>query len=148
MGYSNTSIPRNYRGTSNVSAEITSPTLNTVTAWLKDFESALSQGNANAAAALFSADGHWRDLVAFTWHIRTFSGRDAIRAALDEHALNIHAHNFQVAKGRIPPRIVKRAGIETIEALIAFETATGRGSGVLRLVPSHEDAKSRPPGCC
>ena len=127
-----------------MSADMTSSTLNhTVTAWLKDFESALSHGNINAAAALFSADGHWRDLVAFTWHIRTFSGRDAIRAALDERALNVRAHNFQVAKGRIPPRIVNRAGIETIEALIVFETATGRGSGVLRLVPTHEDAKKQ-----
>ena len=124
-----------------MSAETTSPALNTaVTRWLNAFETALAQGNAEAAAAMFSADGHWRDLVAFTWHIRTFSNRDAIRAAIVEHALRVRAHNFRIAQGRVPPRVVKRAGVETIEALISFETAIGKGSGVLRLVPGQAEA--------
>jgi putative flavoprotein involved in K+ transport len=110
---------------------------------LKDFEAALAQGNAAAAAALFSADSHWRDLVAFTWHIRTFSGREAIAAALAEHAVELRPHAFQVDPGRVPPRIVKRAGVECIEALISFETATGRGSGVVRLVPGQSQGSKR-----
>jgi putative flavoprotein involved in K+ transport len=42
-----------------------------VIAWLQTFEGAVTQGDADAAAGLFAEDGHWRDLVVFTWHIRT-----------------------------------------------------------------------------
>jgi putative flavoprotein involved in K+ transport len=37
---------------------------------------------------------------------------------------------------RTPPRCVMRAGVETIEAIFAFETAEGRGNGVVRLMPA------------
>lgn len=125
-----------------MTAESTSPALNAaVTAWLKDFESALAAGNTAAAAALFATDSHWRDLVSFTWHLRTFSGRDAIRAALADHAGKMRPSKFRIAEGRTPPRVVKRAGIETIEAIFSFETALGRGSGIVRLVPAEADAK-------
>ncbi|MEZ5851425.1 MAG: NAD(P)/FAD-dependent oxidoreductase [Hyphomicrobiaceae bacterium] len=106
-----------------------------VESWLGDLEAALAQGNMEAAASLFQADSHWRDLVAFTWHIRTFSGRDAIRAAMRERMPAAKPRNFSVAAGRTPPQIVKRAGISCIEAMITFETETGRGSGLVRLVP-------------
>ena len=122
-------------------ALISSSESKAVGAWLGDFEAALAQGNADAAAALFATDGHWRDLVAFSWHIRTFSGRDAVRAALRERLPEVQAKNFRIAAKRTSPRVVKRAGVETIEAIFSFETATGRGSGVVRLVPSKDDPK-------
>ncbi|MFM9940447.1 MAG: NAD(P)/FAD-dependent oxidoreductase [Hyphomicrobiaceae bacterium] len=109
--------------------------------WLNDFETALAQKNADAAANLFAPDGHWRDLVAFTWHIRTFSGRDAIRSMLRERLPSVRPYNFRIADKRTAPRVVKRAGVESIEAIIAFETETGQASGVLRLVPSKDDPK-------
>ncbi len=42
---------------------------------------------------------------------------------------------FEIDKRRTPPRRVTRAGVTAIEAIFRFETAEGRGSGVLRLVP-------------
>jgi cation diffusion facilitator CzcD-associated flavoprotein CzcO len=44
---------------------------------------------------------------------------------------------FAIDPGRAPPRRVTRAGTNAIEAIFRFETAQGRGSGVLRLT---EDA--------
>ena len=108
------------------------------TAWLDAFEVALSQGDADAAAALFLPDGHWRDLVAFTWHILTMNGRTEIAAKLDQTLPEVRPSGFRVAPNRVAPRLVTRAGTPTIEALIEFETATGRGNGVLRLVPDAE----------
>ncbi|MGC8160169.1 nuclear transport factor 2 family protein, partial [Salmonella enterica] len=45
-------------------------------------QAALREGNAAKAAALFGEDGYWRDLIAFTWNIKTLEGRDLICAML------------------------------------------------------------------
>ena len=104
--------------------------------WLGDFEAALARRDVDAATALFTSDGHWRDLVAFTWHIRTASGAPEIKALLRETLPTVQPSRFLVADKRTQPRLVKRAGVETIEAIIAFQTATGEASGILRLVPA------------
>jgi putative flavoprotein involved in K+ transport len=106
------------------------------TAWLDAFDAALSRRDTRTAAALFLPDGHWRDLVSFTWHILTMNGSAEIAATLARTLPDIRPRHFRVAPGRVAPRLVTRAGVRTIEALFAFETATGSGSGVLRLVPN------------
>ena len=55
-----------------------------VDAWLAAFNDALERGDAEAAAALFRADSYWRDLVAFTWNIKTMEGPDGRRATARE----------------------------------------------------------------
>lgn len=109
--------------------------------WLRNFEAALAREDIDAAAGLFLPDGHWRDLVAFTWHIQTVSGAHDLKSTLQQTLASIRPRNFRVAEKRTEPRLVNRAGVETIEAIIAFETAIGEASGVLRLVPSPDDAE-------
>jgi thioredoxin reductase len=104
-------------------------------AWLQAFERALSRRDAKAAAALFLPDGHWRDVLAFTWDIATRSGAEDIADTLARTLPAASPTGFRIAPDRCPPRVVTRAGMRTIEAIFAFETATGRGSGVLRLLP-------------
>jgi cation diffusion facilitator CzcD-associated flavoprotein CzcO len=106
----------------------------TVNRWLADFEAALTRADAGAAAGLFVADGHWRDLVAFTWHIQTMSGTGQIADVLAETLPSARPSRFRLGEKKTPPRVVKRAGMENIEALIAFDTAHGPCSGVLRLI--------------
>ena len=53
-------------------------------AWLAQFETALAARDAETAAGLFAVDSFWRDLVAFTWNIKTVEGRDQIAAMLTE----------------------------------------------------------------
>ena len=93
------------------------------------------RNDTDAAAELFHADGLWRDVLAFTWTIQTMSGRAAIAATLRETLARTAPRNFHIPAKRTPPRWVTRAGTEAIEALFAFETAFGRGAGVLRLTP-------------
>ncbi|MGE0701897.1 MAG: flavin-containing monooxygenase [Hyphomicrobiaceae bacterium] len=104
-------------------------------AWLKAFEAAARANDHKAAASLFLEDSHWRDLVAFSWHIETISGRSGIEAALAERLPTFKPMSLRLGEKRVAPRVVKRAGIETIEALIAFDTAFGSGNGVVRLLP-------------
>jgi len=107
--------------------------------WLAQFQSALGQSGEAALKALFHPDSHWRDVLALTWELRTVSGRDAILDELTAHAGRAVPTDFRIAQGRAAPRRVKRAGVEVIEAIFAFETAIGRGSGVLRLTPDAAD---------
>ena len=47
--------------------------------WLGNFEEALASGDAAAAAELFADDSYWRDLIAFTWNIKTVEGPAGVR---------------------------------------------------------------------
>jgi putative flavoprotein involved in K+ transport len=113
----------------------------TATAWLRDFEAALAAGEAGRIAALFAAECHWRDILAFDWDLRTTSGAQAIAARLAGLAPRAAARGFAIAPGRTPPRRTTRAGTEATEVLIAFGTATGPCTGVVRLV--HEGGAPR-----
>jgi putative flavoprotein involved in K+ transport len=103
--------------------------------WLADFQQALERGDADAVAALFHAESHWRDVLAFTWHLRTVSGGGRLAQALVRNLDQVRPSGFRIAEGRTPPRRMRRASVEAVEAIFAFETAFGRGSGVLRLTP-------------
>ncbi len=104
--------------------------------WLAQFDGALADGDDAALRALFHADSYWRDLLALTWDIGTTAGADAIVPALKRAAAQTRPFGFALDPQRTPPRVVKRAGTEAIEAIFAFETAHGFGNGVLRLTPA------------
>jgi cation diffusion facilitator CzcD-associated flavoprotein CzcO len=103
--------------------------------WLAQFESALARPDGILLETLFHPDSHWRDVLALTWDIRTFSSADAILAELRARAGRVQPTGFAIDPGRAAPRPVTRAGTEAIEAIFRFETAVGRGSGIVRLIP-------------
>lgn len=104
------------------------------TAWLSAFDLALSARDPDAAAALFLYDGHWRDILGFSWHLVSVSGKQAIRDRLSGNMKTADPGSFKIARDRTPPRIVRRAGQESLEVLFDFRTAAGQGHGVVRLV--------------
>jgi putative flavoprotein involved in K+ transport len=103
--------------------------------WLAEFERALVERNDALLLTLFHPDSHWRDVLALTWRIRTVNGLDAILRELRAHAGRAHPTGFRMDPQRTAPRYVTRAGTNAIEAIFKFETAEGRGNGVLRLTP-------------
>jgi cation diffusion facilitator CzcD-associated flavoprotein CzcO len=105
--------------------------------WLAQFEQALTGGG--ELAALFRPDSFWRDVLALSWTIKTLNGADAILVELTADAANARPSGFAIADGRAPPRRVTRAGTHTIEAIIHFETAVGRCSGIIRLIGDAAD---------
>ncbi len=112
-----------------------------VAQWLGQFDVALQGANQASLAALFASDGHWRDLLAFTWSITPSQGAETIAALMVARQPATRARGFAIAEGRTPPRRVQRVGIDVIEAIFQFETEVGRGFGVLRLLAS-EPAKA------
>ncbi len=121
----------------------TEPNLTTLAEdWLARFERALAARDDRALKALFQRDSHWRDVLALTWRIRTVDGADAILRELKPHAARVKPNGFAIDRRRTPPRHVTRAGTKAIEAIFKFETAEGRGSGLLRLIPDAGDGDS------
>ena len=97
-----------------------------VTTWLADFEAALAAGDIDRAVAKFATDSLWRDLVAFTWNIKTVEGRDQIADMLGERLEGTEPSGF-----RIHEEATEDGGV--VSAFIEFDTAVGRGIGHLRL---------------
>ncbi|SCK62155.1 putative flavoprotein involved in K+ transport [Variovorax sp. HW608] len=95
-------------------------------AWLADFNAALERQDIDAAVALFDADSYWRDLVAFTWNIRTQEGPEAIRAMLNARLADTKPTSFA-----LEGEATEADGI--VDAWFTFETAVARGRGHLRL---------------
>lgn len=102
------------------------PSNSEVAAWLDPFNAALARGDAEAAAALFAADGAWRDLIAFTWNITTQEGPAAIAAMLKA-----------TLGAALPCRFTSDGDAKGDQgctgAWLRFETAFGRGRGYVRL---------------
>ncbi|TCU73405.1 cation diffusion facilitator CzcD-associated flavoprotein CzcO [Bradyrhizobium sp. R2.2-H] len=107
--------------------------------WLDEFERILGRPDPATLDPLFLADGFWRDVLALSWNLQTIAGRDAITQELTARAPKAAPTGLNIAPNRAPPRWVTRAGTNTIEAIFHFETAIGRGSGIVRLVPDTAD---------
>src|SRR3982751_672217 len=107
--------------------------------WLAQFERALAKPDDALLKSLFHPDSYWRDVLALSWNLQTVNGAQAILRALKVHAARAAPGGFRLDPGRAAPRRVTRAGTMSIEAIFKFETAQGRGSGVLRLIPDVDD---------
>ena len=97
-----------------------------VDAWLADFESALKARDVGRAAGMFATSSFWRDLVSFTWNIKTVEGREGITDMLESHLDQADPSGFHTSE-----EPTEAGGVT--EAWIEFETAAGRGRGQLRL---------------
>jgi putative flavoprotein involved in K+ transport len=99
----------------------------TVRGWLDGFGAALSRGDYATASEMFGSDAYWRDLVSFTWNIKTAEDPAAIRTMLEATMPLAKPSNWTIqGEG-------SEAGGIT-EGWFTFETAVGRGKGHLRLM--------------
>ena len=97
-----------------------------VDAWLADFEAALAVRDIDRVVGKFATDSFWRDLVAFTWNIKTVEGPRRRRRHADDPAAGTDPSGFRT-------REAPSQDGDVTSAFIEFETAVGRGVGHLRL---------------
>jgi cation diffusion facilitator CzcD-associated flavoprotein CzcO len=107
--------------------------------WLVQFEDALASPDDVLLKPLFHPDSYWRDVLALSWNIQTVNRAFAIIEELPAHARHSAPHDFRIDAERAAPRRVTRAGTHAIEAIFKFETAVGRGHGIVRLIPDAAD---------
>src|SRR3981081_1411092 len=110
-----------------------------VETWLAQFESALAKPDDTLLKTLFHPDSYWRGIRALSWNLQTINGAEAILRELTARAISAAPSGFRIDPDRAAPRRVTRAGTNTIEAIFKFETAQGRGNGILRLIPDAGD---------
>ncbi|SHG27229.1 flavin-containing monooxygenase [Geodermatophilus nigrescens] len=103
-------------------------------AWFADLEDALRARDVDRAAGLFAATSFWRDLVAFTWNITTVEDRAGVADLLTATLDRTDPSGFAVSE-----EPTEDDGVTT--AWFTFETAVGRGRGLVRLV--EEDGQPR-----
>ena len=97
------------------------------TGWLRDLETALKAGDIDAAVDLFATTSYWRDLVSFTWNLRTVEDRDGVRDMLTHTLDRVAPTDFQLSEPAATADGVT-------EAWFTFATSVGRGSGLVRLI--------------
>ncbi len=95
---------------------------------LDSLNAALEEGDVRRASDLFATDSYWRDLVAVSWNLKTVEGPPGVAEMLTRQLAHTRPGNFQLQSGELP---AEDGGV--ITAWITFETAAGRGCGLLRL---------------
>ena len=101
---------------------------NQTQAFLDSFGAALERGDTEAAVDMFQDDCYWRDLVSFTWNIKTVEGKEQVADLLRHQLATTKPTGWKVADGEVP---TEDGGVTT--AWIAFETEVARGYGLIRL---------------
>jgi putative flavoprotein involved in K+ transport len=102
--------------------------------WLSAFSDALTARDVDRAAGMFATESYWRDLIAFSWNITTVEHPDGVRDLLTE-----------TLERTDPGSFAREDDAEEADGVITawfrFETAVGRGRGLVRLVS--EDGPDR-----
>lgn len=95
---------------------------------LSKLGNALAGGDIDAAVNLFQAECYWRDLVTFTWNLKTLEGHEQIRDMLKSQLAATKPSSFV--------QDTKEAATEAggvIDGWFEFETGVARGYGHIRL---------------
>ncbi|MBO4222557.1 NAD(P)/FAD-dependent oxidoreductase [Bradyrhizobium neotropicale] len=99
-----------------------------VEAALGKLEDALAGGEIDVAVNLFQADCYWRDLVAFTWNLRTMEGQGQVREMLTAQLAGIKPRHFRQDASNPASEVDGVA-----DGWFEFETEVARGYGHIRL---------------
>ncbi|PMD40415.1 putative flavin-containing monooxygenase YUCCA3 [Hyaloscypha variabilis F] len=104
--------------------------------WLTRLESVLKSNDIASLPNLMHQDSWWRDMLAFSWDLRTIHGLDKLSAYFSENLAHTAPSNFKLKDtGKFAPNVQSPIeGLEWVESMFSFETKVGRGKGMLRLV--------------
>jgi putative flavoprotein involved in K+ transport len=95
--------------------------------WLGAFAARLEAGDAAGTAALFRADCHWRDMLAFTWSIVTVDGPEAVARMLGACLGRAAPHALRPEPGSA------REEDGVVEGWFRFQTGAFAARGHVRL---------------
>ena len=97
-------------------------------ALLGRLNTALGNKDVDAVAALFQDECYWRDLVLFTWNLRTLEGRDQIRDMLRHQLEQVEPVRFN-----LDPKEAVSDDDGLLQGWIEIETNRARGYGHIRV---------------
>lgn len=104
--------------------------------WLSGYASALYSGDAKAVAETFQPGGWFRDVLTFSWDLRTLEGRDKIAAFLAGKLPSVQISNVKLSDNQhLRPSSFAAGSVEGVEFGYTYETPIARGQGLARLLP-------------
>ncbi|KAL4934725.1 putative flavin-binding monooxygenase [Aspergillus undulatus] len=103
--------------------------------WITEFEILLRTADYTNLPQLFHEESWWRDLLTLTWDFRSIHNLSGIRDFVAQNQPRAQLSAFRLQhEGQCQPKLGHPAPELTwISTIFFFETAIGRGSGVLRL---------------
>ncbi|PGH03010.1 hypothetical protein GX51_04328 [Blastomyces parvus] len=112
-----------------------------VTEWVDKFRASLAQGKVSDLQRLFHQDAWLRDMVVLSWDLRTLQGAERVAGYFQENLTRAKFEKLHVRdSGRFAPEFKTMVpGLQGIETMFDFETETGKGAGMLRLVQDSDD---------
>ncbi|KAG5301047.1 flavin-containing monooxygenase [Histoplasma ohiense] len=112
-----------------------------VVEWVDKFRASLAQANVSDLQKLFLTDAWLRDMVVLSWDLRTINGAYKVAAYFQENLERAKFEKFHPREsGQFEPQFkTVKLGLQWIETMFDFETETGKGSGMLRLVRDSDD---------
>src|SRR5260370_27427702 len=93
---------------------------------MADFAGSLDRREVAAAVAMFDDASYWRDLLPFTWNIKTLEGKGSIATMLEATL-----HEAKPGNWLIEGNATASDGVT--EGWLTFETEAARGKGHIRL---------------
>jgi hypothetical protein len=104
--------------------------------WFKTFANYIQANDVDGILGRLVEDAFWRDMLAFTWDLRTFYGRDRIKQFLVDRLTTVKPSKLQLDAAKSVDLERPYPDIAWIQAFFTFSTAVGTGSGIVRLVPT------------
>jgi hypothetical protein len=116
------------------------------TQWIHKLKVVLNANDVSQLPNIMHSDSWWRDMLGLSWDFRTLRGLEKISSYLSENQGRAHLHSFKLrSEGKFMPKVVTpMAGVTWIESMFDFESETGSGSGMVRLL---EDSNGVWKGC-
>ena len=100
--------------------------INEILTWISKFSTCLKKNDNFGLKELFHEDSFWRDIVSFTWNIKTAEGKDQILEMINKSLLNTN-----------PIKWITRDDLQLKNDVIGcsfdFQTNTLKGEGFIRL---------------
>ncbi|PPQ85677.1 hypothetical protein CVT25_002128 [Psilocybe cyanescens] len=103
--------------------------------WLASFSTAATTGDVDAILSLLLPDAFWRDMLALTWDLRTFSGKERIARFLNDRLSLSKLHNFKIREEYVGLQ-QPYPDLLWISLMFDYATEVGEASGIARLVPT------------
>ncbi|KAL1306412.1 hypothetical protein AAFC00_005117 [Neodothiora populina] len=108
----------------------------TAQTWLDRFSHVLNSKDIPKLGNVFHEDCWWRDHLSVQWDLRTIHGLQNISEFLTPHldSLRFDSPKLSSDQESFPPSVVSPIeGLEWVQSMFSFETAVGRGTGLMRL---------------
>ena len=104
--------------------------------WLTSFSKAATSGDVSTiTSTLLLPDAFWRDMLALTWDIRTFSGQSKIHTFLNYRLSLSKLDDFSMRDEYVGLQ-QPYPDLAWISLMFDFSTGVGRALGITRLVPT------------